>query len=699
MKAQTYRIMLVEDENIIAMDIRQRLETLGYQVVAQFGSGTDTICALADLRPDLILMDIGLKGGMDGIQTAEQIRTQFDLPVIFLTSFSDQATLERARHSEPYGYIVKPFEEHELVIAIEMALYKHSMDKKLRESEERYDLAVRGANDGLWDWKLKSNEIYYSPRWKAMLGFSEDEIGNNPEEWLKRIHPDDMNRVRENLFLHIEGNTSHFESEYRIQHANGSYMWVLSRGLAVRDAEGEAYRMAGSQTDITARKLAEEQLAYGALHDVLTGLPNRALFMDRLEHRLELTKRHPDQLFAVMFIDLDRFKVVNDSLGHAVGDQLLIATAQRLQQCVRPEDTVSRLGGDEFAILLTEVGNASDAIRVAERIEGRLVSTTMLDSVQRSTTASIGITLFNTNNTKPEDYLRDADTAMYRAKALGGHRHQLFDTAMYANAVALLEMEGELRHAVKRQEWLVEYQPIISLASGKAAGVEALIRWLHPSGRVIRPFEFISVAEDTGLIIPMGEFVLRTACLQTKAWRDAGLSRLWVSVNLSGRQFQDHDLVQKIEQTLLETGLPSDGLRLEVTESIAMRDLTYSIKVLKELNKLGVHVSLDDFGNGYSSLSYLKQFPLKVLKIDRSFIQDILLNKNSEAIATAIIFMARSLNLEVVAEGVETEQQLSFLKSKFCDEVQGFLFSKPLPAMELTGFLKNRNYLTNPSGQ
>jgi EAL domain-containing protein (putative c-di-GMP-specific phosphodiesterase class I) len=283
---------------------------------------------------------------------------------------------------------------------------------------------------------------------------------------------------------------------------------------------------------------------------------------------------------------------------------------------------------------------------------------------------------------------------MYRAKALGGSRHQLFDAAMYANAVALLEMEGELRRAVERQEWLVEYQPIISLASGKAAGVEALVRWLRPEGNLIQPLDFISVAEDTGLIIPIGEFVLRTACRQTKAWRDAGLSTLWVSVNLSGRQFQDQDLVQKIERILRETGLPSDGLRLEVTESIAMRDLPYSIRVLKELNKLGVHVSLDDFGNGYSSLSYLKRFPLKVLKIDRSFIQDIMVNKNSEAITTAIIVMARSLNLEVVAEGVETEKQLAFVKSKFCDEVQGFLFSKPLPADELTNlFQRKRNFL------
>lgn len=689
-------ILIVEDERIVAMDIQNSLINLGYVIAGQADQGDNALKFAEELHPDLILMDIGLKGEMDGIEAAAQIRSRFDLPVIFLTAYGNQSTLERARLSEPYGYILKPFEEHELVIAIEMALYKHSMEKKLRESEERYDLAVRGANDGLWDWNLKNNEIYYSPRWKAMLGFKEEEIGSNPEEWLKRMHPDDRKRVRENLVSHLTGNASHFESEYRIQHADGTYVWVLSRGLAVRDPEGKAYRIAGSQTDITARKLVEEQLAHSALHDVLTGLPNRALFIDRLGHRLEQTKRHPDQLFAVLFIDLDRFKVVNDSLGHAVGDQLLIATAQRLHQCVRPEDTVSRLGGDEFAILLNEVSDASDAIRVAERIEGRLISTTMLDSVKRSTTASIGITLFDINNTKPEDYLRDADTAMYRAKALGGNQHQLFNSAMYESAVALLAMEGELRHAVERQEWLVEYQPIISLASGKAVGVEALVRWLQPEGGVIQPLEFISVAEDTGLIIPIGEFVLRTACLQTKAWRDAGLSKLWVSVNLSGRQFQDQNLVQKIERILLESGLPSDGLRLEVTESIAMRNVPYSIKILKDLSRLGVQVSLDDFGNGYSSLSYLKQFPLKVLKIDRSFIQDIMVNKNSEAIATAIIVMARSLNLDVVAEGVETEKQFAFLKSKFCDEVQGFLFSKPLPADELTGLLQKRNFLINP---
>jgi diguanylate cyclase (GGDEF)-like protein/PAS domain S-box-containing protein len=681
-------ILIVEDEGTIALGIRNNLESNGYQVAGQADRGEDAIKKAGELHPDLIVMDISLKGEMDGIEAAIQIRAMFDIPVIFLTAYTDPSIIELARNAEPYGYILKPFEERELAIAIELALYKHSMEKKLRESEERYDLAARGANDGLWDWNLKNNEIYYSPRWKAMLGFKEGEIGNNPDEWLKRAHPDNQKRVRENLISHINGNSPHFEYEYRIQHANGTYMWVLTRGLAVRDTDGKAYRIAGSQTDLTARKLVEERLAYGALHDGLTGLPNRELFMDRLKQRMELTKRHPNNLFAVLFMDIDRFKVVNDSLGHAVGDILLTTTAKRLQLCMRPEDTVSRLSGDEFAVLMNEVQDVSDAIRVAERIQARMRETTVLSAVNRSTTMSIGIILFNDKYTQPQDMLRDADTAMYRAKALGGGRHQIFDTTMHTQAVSLLLLEADMKRAVKNQEWVVHYQPIISVADGTVSGVEALVRWMHPERGIISPLDFIPQAEDIGLIIPIGEFVLRTACLQTKVWRDTGFPKLWVSVNLSGRQFQDQHLVYKIRQILEETGLPSAGLRLEVTESVAMQDVKYGIRVLKELKKIGVHVSLDDFGNGYSSLSYLKQFSLNVLKIDQSFIQDILVNKNSEAITMAIIAMARSLGLEVVAEGVEKEEQLAFLKSKFCDEVQGFLFSKPLPEKELTSFLR-----------
>jgi diguanylate cyclase (GGDEF)-like protein/PAS domain S-box-containing protein len=554
----------------------------------------------------------------------------------------------------------------------------------LRESQERYALALAGANDGLWDWNLKTNEIFFSPRWKSMLGYGEDEISNNPDEWFKRVHPDDQNQVQTDLVSHIRGYASHFQSEYRIRHANGSDLWVLSRGLSVRDAEGRAYRMAGSQSDITARKLAEERLAYDALHDPLTGLPNRVLFMDRLENRLKRTKRNPSDFFAIMFIDLDRFKVVNDSLGHAVGDQFLVTTAHRLRQCVRPEDTVARLSGDEFAVLLDRVNDVGDTVRVADRIKAQLVTTALLGAVERSGSASIGIVMFNNNYLTAGELVRDADSAMYRAKAMGGNSHQLFDTTMYTSAVALLQIEGELKRAVERKEWLVYYQPIVSLASGETVGVEALVRWLHPQRGILLPQEFIQVAEDTGLILPIGEYVLRAACQQVKAWREAGLPNFWVSVNLSGRQFQDQNLVEKIAQILVETGLPGDGLRLEITERVAIRDMEHTTKIINDLDELRVHASLDDFGTGYSSLSYLKRFPLKVLKIDQSFIHDIHLNKKNESLIIAIIVMARTLGLEVVAEGVEKEEQLEFLRTQHCDQVQGFLLSRPASASDMT---------------
>jgi diguanylate cyclase (GGDEF)-like protein len=442
--------------------------------------------------------------------------------------------------------------------------------------------------------------------------------------------------------------------------------------------------MAGSQSDITTRKMAEERLAHDAVHDALTGLPNRVLFLDRLQNRLERTKRNPSDLFAVMFIDLDRFKVVNDSLGHAFGDQLLITVANRLKLCLRPDDTISRLSGDEFVILLDSVSDVNDARQVADRIKGKLITTTILGEVERSPTASIGIAIFNKSYLTAGELLRDADTAMYYAKAVGGNQYQLFDSTMHASAVELIQLEGELKRAVEREEWLIHYQPIISLVSGKPVGAEALVRWLHPQRGLLPPKEFIGVAEETGLILPIGEYVMRAACMQAKAWRETSHPGFWVSVNLSARQFQDKNVVEKVVAILSETGLPNDGLRLEITESIAVRDMEYTSKLINRLDALGIKTSLDDFGTGYSSLSYLKQFPLKVLKIDQSFIQDIQLNQKNESLITAIIAMARSLGLEVVAEGVEKDEQLTFLRSQLCDNVQGFLLSHPITAGELT---------------
>ncbi|MFQ5857718.1 MAG: EAL domain-containing protein [Anaerolineae bacterium] len=553
-------------------------------------------------------------------------------------------------------------------------------EEALRESEERYALAARGANDGLWDWDLKTNEVYFSPRWKSMLGCEEDEIENSPDEWFNRLHPEDLEQVKVDISAHLEGVTSHFENEHRMLHKDGTYRWMLSRGLAVRDADGTAYRMAGSQTDITERKRAEEQLLHDAFHDGLTGLPNRALFMDRLGRAVERARRRADYLFAVLFLDLDRFKVVNDSLGHTVGDELLIAIAHRLRVCLRAADTVARLGGDEFAILLEDINDVSDATHVADLIGEAVMLPFNADGHEVFASASIGIVLSETGYDRPEGVLRDADIAMYRAKELGRARHEVFDTAMRAGAVARLEVETDLRWSVERQEFEIHYQPIVSLADGRIAGFEALLRWQHPERGLVSPGEFISVAEETGLIVPIDRWVLREACRQVRAWQtqfrtDPPLS---ISVNLSSKQFAQPDLVEQVEQILQETGLDARSLRLEITESVIMGNIESAAAMLSQLRALGVQVQMDDFGTGYSSLSYLHQFPIDAIKIDRSFISRMDVDGDNSEIVQTIVALAHDLGMDVIAEGVETGEQLAHLRALACEYGQGYYFAKPL---------------------
>jgi diguanylate cyclase (GGDEF)-like protein/PAS domain S-box-containing protein len=560
-------------------------------------------------------------------------------------------------------------------------------EEALRESEERYALAARGANDGLWDWNLRTGAIYYSERWKCMLGYTDTEIGASPREWLERVHPEDVERLEAEIAAHLEGRVPHFEHEHRARHKDGSYRWMLSRGLAVRDADGAASRLSGSQTDTTERKLAEERLLHDALHDVLTGLANRALFTDLLGRALRRASRDPNYTFAVLFLDLDRFKVINDSLGHLVGDQLLVAIAGRLTACVRLGDTVARFGGDEFAVLLEPLPDPHAAARVAERIQKHLSQPFTLGGHEVFTSASIGIALGAGHYERPEELLRDADMAMYRAKAGGKARHELFDTEMHTRAVALLQLESELRRAIEREEFAVHYQPIVSLVTGRITGVEALLRWQHPERGLVLPGDFMSLAEETGLIIPIGEGLLRAASAQTTAWHAMGHSHLRVLVNFSARQFQDQHMLDLIRRVLTETGLPPAALQLEITETVAMQDGERSRATLKHLNAMGVQLAIDDFGTGYSSLTYLKRFPLQALKIDRSFVRHLTENPDDAAITACITALAHRLDLKVIAEGVETEAQLAFLRGQGCDEAQGHLFSRPVPAAECTRLL------------
>jgi diguanylate cyclase (GGDEF)-like protein/PAS domain S-box-containing protein len=563
-------------------------------------------------------------------------------------------------------------------------------EEDLRESEERYALAAKAANDGLWDWDLIHNAVYYSPRWKEMLGSADGEISNSTHEWFSRVHPEDLADFNASIGKHIQGETPHFESEHRMLHRDGSYRWMLTRGLAMRDNEGKAYRMAGSQTDITERKRASEQLVYDAFHDGLTRLPNRALFTDRLERALERAKRREDYTLAVLFLDLDRFKVVNDSLGHLTGDQLLIGVARRLETTLRQVDTVARLGGDEFVVLLEDIADVGHATATAERIQELLQEPFRLDDNEVFTTASIGIAVSRAGQERAQDILRDADIAMYRAKSMGKARYALYDETMHGRAVELLQLETDLRRSVDREEFVLHYQPIVSLLSGEIVGFEALIRWMHPERGLTYPGAFVTLAEETGLGIALGEWVLRQACRQLHEWKAALPAErdLWVSVNLSSRQLLQPGLVKLVESCLRESGARASDLHLEVTESIIMDEPEAATSVLVALRGLGVGLPIDDFGTGYSSLAHLHRFPITSLKIDRSFVNRVAAGGEDEVIVRTIVSLAHNLGMDVIAEGVETNEQLERLTALGCEFGQGFYFSRPVPAHEASQLLR-----------
>jgi diguanylate cyclase (GGDEF)-like protein/PAS domain S-box-containing protein len=542
----------------------------------------------------------------------------------------------------------------------------------LRKSEERYAIAALGASDGLWDWDLETNEMYTSDRFREMLGNPARSI-SRPREWFSRVHPSDRDRLGMEIVAHLEGLTAHFESEHRLQHEGGTWRWMLCRGLAVRDAEGHAYRFAGSFTDITERKLLEQQVFHDAFHDALTGLPNRALFMDRAGRAVERSKRNPDYAFAVLVVDLDRFKVVNDGLGYRVGDELIRDTAHRIARCLRPEDTVARLGGDEFALLLEDLTDVSDATRVAARIADALQVPS--GPQQLVTSASVGITLSSSGYESADDLLRDADIALHRAKAAGRARYEIFDAAMHRRALALLEMD--LRRGLERNEFLVCYQPIVAFGTGRLAGFEALLRWRHPGRGLVLPADFVEVAEETGLIVSLGEWILREACRQAAEWTRRFGVALPVSVNLSGRQLTEPDVVERVARILEEVALPGHLLGLEVTESVLMANLDSAAEKLRRLKAFGVRVAIDDFGTGYSSFSLLHRFPIDTLKLDRSFVSRI--PGPGSPTVRAIVALAHNLGMQVVAEGVETGPQRESLAALECAFGQGHLFSEAVP--------------------
>ena len=550
----------------------------------------------------------------------------------------------------------------------------------LSQNQERYSLAMQASNDGLWDWDLKTNKILYSDRWKEMLGFNDDEISDTADEWLSRVHPEDHDRVRASIDAYLEGTTSNFEIEYRIRHFSDNYLWMMAKGLAIRTSDGRATRFAGSQTDVSERKSNEEQMIHDALHDTLTSIPNRTLLLDRIRQSLVRRKRYPKTSFAIIFIDLDRFRLVNESLGHIHGDELLQLISARLKETIPISDTVARLGGDEFSILLQDINSVGDVEVIAKDIQNLFSKPFFLGDREVFASASMGIAHSDNDYKTPEEILRDAELAMYRAKREGKSQSIVFQPQFRQSSLSPIDLDTDLRRALDRDEMELHYQPIISMRDRTISGFEALLRWSHRSRGVISPNEFIPLAEETGLIYDLGQWVLGKACKQIAAWNKSKKKedQLEISINLSSRQFSDPNLVEGIVENIEKSGFDAEFLKIEITESALMQNAQRSVSMLNQLKDLNIKVCVDDFGTGYSSLSYLHTFPIDTLKIDRSFVHDMSRNFRNMEIIRTIIMLAHNLKLDVIAEGVETGEQDAQLSALGCQFAQGFYFSRPI---------------------
>jgi len=695
--------------------------------------------AVEEERPyPLAFVDMRMPPGWDGLKTIEMLwNVDPDIQIVVCTAYSDhpwEDIFAKFGSGDRLLILKKPFDTVEvcqLACALtekwhlarrahlklsqlrgmvdEQTAELEAANRRLRaeieqrqRTEDRYSLAALGANDGLWDWDLERGTIYYSSRWKEMLGHTDAEIGDAPSEWLDRVHPDDTHRLQASLQAHLARQSDHLHCELRIRHRDGQYRWVLCRGIAIH-SDGRATRAAGSLTNITDRKMAEEQLRFEALHDALTGLANRTLLAERLTHCLARGQRDPSYKFALLYIDLDHFKVINDSLGHVVGDKLLVEIARRLSGCARkvdtiahiPADHVARIGGDEFVMLLEDLSDPVDAMRVAERIHVALAGSVNLDGHDLQTSGSIGIAVSDPRYQRAEEVMRDADTALYQAKEAGKACTRMFDPRMHEWAMARWSTETELRRAIDRNEFIICYQPIYEPvhpelgSDGRLAALEALVRWQHPTRGLVPPDEFIPIAEETGLIVPLGRLIMQASCRQLRRWQEQfpSASSLSVGVNVSNKQFASPAIADDIAAILRDAGLRPEHLRIEITETTAMRNAAQTIDTLTRLRAMGIHIYMDDFGTGYSSLSQLHRMPIDALKIDRAFVATMDRDPISRSIVEAVIALGHSMGLRVIAEGVETRQHRDSLERIGCDYLQGYYFSKPIPAADATALI------------
>lgn len=698
---KTPLVLVVDDDEIVRMLARETLEQAGF-AVEEVESGDEALDAFARFLPDIVLLDVMLPV-KDGFAVCAEIREYpggDDTQIMMMTGLDDIESIRRSYDVGGTDFITKPINWVILGYRIRYMLRASLAVYNLRQNDTRFTTVQRIAHIGSWEWNILKDELYCSEELFRILTVDALGFDANYKTFIDTVHPLDRELVstaiNEAMYDRKPYNIDHRillpDGTERIVHAEAEVSW---------DDEGKPIWMAGIIQDVTERKRAEEQIYNLAYFDSLTGLPNRLLFKEHLGHALAHSIR-TKRLAAILFLDLDRFKHINDTLGHGIGDKLLQSVAECLVVCVRKCDTigrgggsdlassVSRLGGDEFTVLLTDIETVQDAARVAVRIINAVSQPFNLDGHEVIITTSIGISLYPDDGKDVVTLIKNADTAMYHAKDQGRNNFQFYNQSMNSTAYERLVLENHLRKALEREEFILHYQPQFDMATGRIIGVEALVRWRHPDLGMVSPALFIPLAEETGLIIQIDEWVLRTACAQNKAWQESGLPPITMAVNLSGQNFIRKNLLETIALIIGETGLDPRRLELELTESVLMKNAREAALTLRALKDMGLHISIDDFGTGYSSLSYLKKFPLDTLKIDQSFVREITSDSDSAAITRAIIAMAHSLKLSVVAEGVETEAQLEFLRENGCNALQGFLFSRPLPADEIFQFIQGK---------
>ena len=693
------KILIADDDPLSRLFVKNALEPAG-MVVLEATGGKDALAKFEAIGPDLVILDI-MMPDMDGYLTCSRVRSLPSgkrVPILVLTGLDDAQSIGQAYQHGATDFITKPVNATILCHHVRYMLRTNNVLHALIRSESRLELAQRIARIGNWDWNPTTNRFTMSNELCRLVGVRPQDFAGTFEAFLALVHADDRPIVTGAL-QKLVGQHTPCDIDHRIVLPNGTDFIIHLQAEGVREEETDDITVIGTAQDITERKQAERAIHQLAYYDSLTGLANRVLFKDRLSNALSYAERHHQHL-ATLFIDLDRFKIINDTLGHTVGDLLLTHVAERLSDSVRQSDSVSRhadhepmhalarLGGDEFTILLTALPQPEDAGRVARRILDSLAHPFSIEGHEIFISASIGISIFPSDGSTVEALLKNADTAMYHAKEQGRNNCQFYSSGLNAAAAERLDLENELRRALEREEFVVFYQPKLNIHSRRILGAEALVRWKHPKRGLVPPGVFLNAAIDTGLIRSMDEWVLREACRQVKAWEKAGLPAITISANVSNSLFHGRTLPTTVADALRDSGLNPAQLELELTESIAMRDVEASVTMLEGLRTMGVRLSIDDFGTGYSSLSYLQRFPLSRLKIDQSFVRDLLTNENNVKITRAIIAMAHSLNLAVLAEGVETEGQLARLREEGCDEVQGYLFSRPVCAEDFEKLLK-----------